>query len=620
MTAAGSPPARPAVVFLLPVWGERFVSQFLDLGLRTLLAPGNIPAVAEACDCSFRILTTSGQERQLHGHPMFELLRRRCAVEFAVIDDIVHPGVHSLTITLAYVRGMRASGAAMTRTHFVFLVADYVMADGSLRHLLRLIQDGVSGVTTGNVQIVKEEAEPIITALVRDPAAPLRVPPRALLRIAFDHLHPVVTASMPAAAEHTILCNGVFWRAGDGMLVGRFYLRRMLCIRPETVEFDIGSSSDYSFIPEMCPSGRVVAITDSDDYCVIEMQPRTYEKDYIVPGRLTPRRLAGYLSDWTTADQRRNAHTAVVFHTDDVSRDVSEVVAESDAYIRRVERVLPAAPQSHRGHPYWHAAHRAARDMAERRWRFGARAPFTRIHPDDRPVNRGPLGHVTRARRIYERSVRQGLFQFPWHPAWLDSRREARAVLAAMPEAAGLVVTERATPGSDWAARRAGTGWCFMTPAMLAVGSPDGGPFTACLLYLPSLELSFLPAMLRRIRPHLAAGARAVVIIGGEWRTDPRTAMADDIAGFRVQRIDVVTGTMGSAIGRAWMRILRRASMTVSPARWTWAGIRLAALAPAALASNVVRYVVPGLPGPTTSVLVTLGAVEATRGEPRARP
>ena len=59
MTAAGSPPARPAVVFLLPVWGERFVSQFLDLGLRTLLAPGNIPAVAEACDCSFRIFSST---------------------------------------------------------------------------------------------------------------------------------------------------------------------------------------------------------------------------------------------------------------------------------------------------------------------------------------------------------------------------------------------------------------------------------------------------------------------------------------------------------------------------------------------------------------------------------
>ena len=123
MTEAGSPPAgRPAVVFLLPVWGERFVSQFLDVSLRTLLAPGNIPAVAAACDCTFRILTPSGQDTHFHGHPMFELMSRVCAVEFIGIDDLVYPGVHSATITLAYIRGMRESGPAMTQTYFLSLI------------------------------------------------------------------------------------------------------------------------------------------------------------------------------------------------------------------------------------------------------------------------------------------------------------------------------------------------------------------------------------------------------------------------------------------------------------------------------------------------------------------
>src|SRR5215471_6747694 len=192
MPDAGSPAERrPAVVFLLPVWGERYVTQFLDLSLRTLLAPGNIPAVADTCDCTFRILTTAGDETRFHGHPMFQRLSRCCAIEFAAIDDPVVARVHSLTITRAYVRGMRESGPAMTQTWFVFLVADYIMADGSLGCVLRQIGAGASAVTTGNFQIVKEDAEPVIRALVNDPLAPLSVPPRALLRIAFDHLHPV---------------------------------------------------------------------------------------------------------------------------------------------------------------------------------------------------------------------------------------------------------------------------------------------------------------------------------------------------------------------------------------------------------------------------------------------
>jgi hypothetical protein len=608
MAGGGSPaPRRPLVVFVLPVWGEPYVTQFLDLNLRTLLAPGNIPAVAEACDCTFRILTTSDQEPYYHGHPMFQLLSRYCAVEFTAIDDLVFPGVHSATITLAYIRGMRESGAAMTGTYFVFLVADFIVADGSFRHLVRHIRAGVNGVTMGNFQIVKEDAEPVIRALVRDASAPLSVAPRALLGIALEHLHPVVLASMPAAGSHTMICNRVYWRAGAGTLIARFYLRHMLCIRPETDRFDIGSSCDYSFIPEMCPSGRVVAIADSDDCCIVEMQPLGHEKKYILPGRLTPRRLAGYLSDWTTADHRQNAHTAVVFHAGDISRDVAGIVADSEGYIRRVETWLPAAPQPHRGHPYWHAALRAAAEGTERQRRFGARAPFTRSHPDDLAAGgERPVVRIMRARRIYERCVRQGLFPFPWHPSWLDSRREARVVLTAMGEASGLVVAEEATAGSDWAARRTGDGWRFMTPAMLAAGAVSGGPFAVCLLYLNCLELSSLPDMLRRIRPHLATHARTVVVFGGEWQSDPRVAIARDVAGYRIERIDVVSSLAMSPVGVAWSRVLMRASMTVSPGRWAWAAIRLSGLAAAALVSNLIRLIVPGVAGPPTRVLVTL--------------
>jgi len=609
------PDARPAVVFLLPVWGQRYVTQFLDLSLRTLLAAGNIPAMAEACDCTFRFLILAGQEACFRGHPMFDRLSRSCAVEFVAIDDLVHPGVHSLTVTLGYVRGMRASGHAMTRTYFVFLVADYVMADGSLRHLLRHVQDGVSGVTAGNFQIVKEDAEPVITSLVAGPDAPLSIPPRALLRIAFAHLHPVALASMPASAEQTILCNRLLWRAGDDTLVARFYVRHMLCIRPEIDSFEVGSSCDYSFIPEMCPSGRVVALDDSDGYCVIEMQPRLHEAGFIVPGALTPRRLASYLSDWATAEHRRNAHTAVVFHIGDVPDGVGAVVAASADFVRRAERKLPAVPQPHRGHPYWRGALSAAAEHAERRRRFDVRAPFTRSLAEDLPAADGDrrMARMRGARRLYERLTRSGLVALPWSPSWLDSRAEARAVLAAMREPSGLVVAAQATAGTDWIARRSGGEWRLVTPATLAADGAPGGPFAVCLLYLPNVELSSLPDMLRRIRPHLAAGAHTIAVIGGRWRTDPREAIAAALPGLAIERLEVVRSFAFSAIGRTWTRILRRASMTFSPARWGWAAIRLFGLGAALVPANFVRAIGPAWGEPTT-VLVTLrGPVERER-------
>jgi len=160
------PSGRPTVGLLVVVWGERYIRQFLELGLRTLLAPGNVPALAADCACTFRILTAAENQGDFTGHPVFQRLSAICRTEFVAIDDLISPGTHSTTVTLAYERGMRRSGTAMTDTYFVYLVADYIMADGSLATLIRHMRDGVSGITSGNFQVVEETAEGPIRRLL----------------------------------------------------------------------------------------------------------------------------------------------------------------------------------------------------------------------------------------------------------------------------------------------------------------------------------------------------------------------------------------------------------------------------------------------------------------------
>src|ERR1700724_1558176 len=59
--AAPRQPVR-AVTVLMPVWGYRFVSQFLEFCLPTLLAPGNLPAVAALLPTRFVLLTREADE------------------------------------------------------------------------------------------------------------------------------------------------------------------------------------------------------------------------------------------------------------------------------------------------------------------------------------------------------------------------------------------------------------------------------------------------------------------------------------------------------------------------------------------------------------------------------
>ena len=166
--------------------------------------------------------------------------------------------------------------------------------------------------------------------------------------------------------SHSVHSNRLFWRVDENTLIGRFYLMHMVCIRPELTEFVVGSSCDYSFIPEMCPSGKVYAMTDSDDYLVVEMQKRGHERNFVRLGAVNQPILTESLAEWATATHRKNAHSAVVFHAADLPPVLDKVVAESGAYIDEIERSLPEPPP-HRNHPYWMGA------MAAHEWAVAQR-------------------------------------------------------------------------------------------------------------------------------------------------------------------------------------------------------------------------------------------------------
>src|SRR5690348_17190122 len=112
-----------SVQFLLPVWGNAHVETFLKFGLPTMLAPGNIPALAERCPCVFVFLTQQKDKAKLEHAPAVKRLGQFCRVDFQSIDDLITGTNHSTTITLAYARAVLRAGSAMLETCFFFLVS-----------------------------------------------------------------------------------------------------------------------------------------------------------------------------------------------------------------------------------------------------------------------------------------------------------------------------------------------------------------------------------------------------------------------------------------------------------------------------------------------------------------
>lgn len=339
---------------LIAVWKEKYIRQFMELSLRSLLAPGNLPALAANAELTFTFLTHSRDRDIFRAHPMFARLEQTCRVTFVDIDDLIYGANYSATLTIAYERGMRETGEKMLSTYFIYLVADYIMANGSLKNLLPYMQQGVSGITAGNYQAVEEEAEAGILRRIDSQSGILAIPPRELVGMTLFHLHPLARANLVNEGHrHTSHTNRLFWRVNDQTLIGRFYLRHMLAIKPEIDNYMIGASCDYSFIPEMCPSGNVVHLSDSDEYCVVELQPKNHERHFIRWGKTRQKQLVKSLSKWATDPHRNNALAPVIFHSMDIPPQAQEMLTQSRHYVEQIEKELPAYSPPVFGHPYW---------------------------------------------------------------------------------------------------------------------------------------------------------------------------------------------------------------------------------------------------------------------------
>lgn len=400
------------VRILLAVWGEKYIKDFLQLSLPSLLAPGNIPAMAKVYPLRLVFLTQDTDIDVFENNQVFKKLKEVCAVEFISIKDLIVFSHYSTTLTLAYDRAVRLTGEQMLNTYFVFLTADYVMANGSLEGLMRYIKKGYSGICAGNFQVIEEEFTPYLLSQFDAENQAISIQPQELLNESFKHLHPIVFASMYSLnISHNYHVNRFYLRQDSKVLAGRFYLLHMLCIKPETTEYRVGSSCDYSFIPEMCPSGNVGIITDSDDYLVVEIQPKIHELEYINPGRYDCKKLTQALSEWTTERHRENAKHTIYFHSRKLfENDISYIEAKLDDFIDNDLASLKFYEvQPYYNHPYWLGALAA----------FNKQKNILRDHKDCDYFNT-LLNDNTWIKKIYYRCFGTPPVVFPWHHRWYE--------------------------------------------------------------------------------------------------------------------------------------------------------------------------------------------------------
>ena len=265
------------IKFLIVVWGDTYIKNFCELSLPSLMAAGNIPALAH--DSEFEVLIMT-QKRDFPGFkkfPAFQRLSQHVPVNFVPIDDLIPGNVYGVTLTLAYARPILELKEEMLEYHFVFMNADFLLADGSLATLARVLRNGGHVVLAPSLRIIEEKTKPLFRKRVNQKTGLLQIPPREFLKLAMPHLHPTTLGKIINQKDyHTVHPNQLFWRVDESILLGRYFLIFMLAFRPQKVIRAINSWCDYGFVPEFCP-GTPTKVLGDDRNPGKNKRKRTFE-------------------------------------------------------------------------------------------------------------------------------------------------------------------------------------------------------------------------------------------------------------------------------------------------------------------------------------------------------
>ena len=342
---------------LAALWGEHHSRLFLDYGLPSLLAADNLPLLARQFDCDFEFLTLTEDIRRFRDSPAIAALSAHARVHFTSIDDLKFNQAYGIVLTLAFARGIAGRRDEMTETTFVFLNADFVFSNGSLRSMCEALREGYNAVMAPSFRCASEafiEQFRGKLGMPRGTAPVLSLSSRELVSIAIELVHPTFEAkTVNSGGPFTTLVNQFLWQVDTNTLLGRFYLLFMLCIRPEVPLDEVIGFCDYTLVPQLVPSGKVKILTDSDEAFLLELQNSAHEVgENLVDEMPEPAFLAERLSEWTTPLHRQFALQDLIFHAEDLPEALDRTRVQAKAFIEDIaSRLGPPCP--YRDHRYW---------------------------------------------------------------------------------------------------------------------------------------------------------------------------------------------------------------------------------------------------------------------------
>lgn len=270
--------------FVVPVWGESYVSIFLSHVLPSHLALGNLPSLPSNRVC-YWIITDNAGAVLIRQSPLFRKLQHYAdEVVFRSIEDIKIPQIsNSSPITYTYARMTACHKIVITSANtedsaVIFLNADMVYSDGTFRVMFDHVNSGARTIEHVCFRTSKESIPTLLNSFIKTNGE-LSISPRKIITIGLANFHWIAETHLWNGPQKLLNPSNLYWPVDDEGIIAHCTHFHPLLIFPRIKSSLFTNSIDHDYIDQagILESERYI-VRNSDEFASIEISPQSHNE------------------------------------------------------------------------------------------------------------------------------------------------------------------------------------------------------------------------------------------------------------------------------------------------------------------------------------------------------
>jgi hypothetical protein len=330
---------------VIVAWGRAYLERLTTQALPSLLAEGNLPALAGHHRITCLLYSTPEDATAWAGDPSLRALERLLPVRWLDIGE-VDPEAEPLfqrwppskfkTMSICHLDAMRrawADGAGL-----LFVAPDNLFSNGCGAQVAAAIEDGCRAALISHLPVLEATFLPALdTIFPPRPDGTRPMPGRTLTRLALEHMHPDCAEYFTDGASFRAAAH-LYWRVGSEGHLARAFHVHPLFVHPRRPTEAFFHSVDNDWTAQVLDAQDPVRIfPDSDLAALIEPMPPGDKATRPQPHRFTPLRwVLGSEGLFPSPHSLRWAGSSIRWHREDLSPAWPEAEALAERTVREI--------------------------------------------------------------------------------------------------------------------------------------------------------------------------------------------------------------------------------------------------------------------------------------------